>query len=206
MKRIVVAGVALFAAVLIQLTVVNGLPFPGGGTPDLVLLCVVAIGRTAGPAAGLTAGFCAGLALDLAPPASQLVGQYALVLCLVGYGSGRLRFTLRHSALLALAFGYSVALGAFIAGTLVAESGEGAVIQRLIEPVRDMFVAIFFVSVGMLIDPRMIGAHWGAVLAFTPRAAARVRQPHEQRLARRAVRQVEVLERERHRLGEVFDR
>ena len=71
------------------------------------------------------------------------------------------------AALLALAFGYSVALGAFIAGTLVAESGEGDSIQRLIEPVRDMFVAIFFVSVGMLIDPRTIAAHWGAVLAFT---------------------------------------
>ncbi len=71
------------------------------------------------------------------------------------------------AALMALAFGYSVALGAFIAGTLVAESGEGAGIQRLIEPVRDMFVAIFFVSVGLLIDPRTIVAHWGAVLAFT---------------------------------------
>ncbi|MGH7689982.1 MAG: cation:proton antiporter, partial [Gemmatimonadaceae bacterium] len=71
------------------------------------------------------------------------------------------------AALLALAFGYSVALGAFIAGTLVAESGEGPGIQRLIEPVRDMFVAIFFVSVGMLIDPHTIVVHWGAVLAFT---------------------------------------
>ena len=72
MKRIVVAGVALFAAVLIQLTVVNGLPFPGGGTPDLVLLCVVALGLTGGTQAGLIAGFFAGLALDLAPPAWQM--------------------------------------------------------------------------------------------------------------------------------------
>lgn len=70
------------------------------------------------------------------------------------------------AALLALTFGYSVALGAFIAGSLVAESGQTALIERLIEPVRDMFVAIFFVSVGMLIDPRVVLDHWGAVAAL----------------------------------------
>jgi len=59
-------------------------------------------------------------------------------------------------SLLAHAFGYSVALGAFIAGSLVAESGEEKPIAHLIEPVRDVFAAIFFVSVGMLIDPGLI--------------------------------------------------
>ena len=102
MKRIIAAAAALSAALLVQLTVVNGLALPRGGTPDLVLLCVVALGLTSGPAPGLIAGFCAGLALDLAPPANQLIGQYALVLCLVGYWSGRLRFTLRYSAVLGL--------------------------------------------------------------------------------------------------------
>lgn len=71
------------------------------------------------------------------------------------------------SALLALAFGYSVALGAFIAGSLVAESGHGEEVEHRIEPVRDIFVAIFFVSVGMLIDPRALAEHWVAVLALT---------------------------------------
>ena len=71
------------------------------------------------------------------------------------------------AALLALSFGYSVALGAFIAGSLVAESGEEKVIEHLVRPVRDMFAAIFFVAVGMLIDPVLIAQHWGAVLAFT---------------------------------------
>ncbi len=70
-------------------------------------------------------------------------------------------------ALLAQAWGYSVALGAFIAGTLVAESGEEKIIEHLIVPVRDMFAAIFFVSVGMLIDPAIIAEHWLAVLTFT---------------------------------------
>jgi CPA2 family monovalent cation:H+ antiporter-2 len=49
-------------------------------------------------------------------------------------------------ALLAMAFGYSVALGAFIAGSLVAESGEQHHVLQLVSPVRDMFAAIFFVS------------------------------------------------------------
>jgi len=71
------------------------------------------------------------------------------------------------AALLALSFGYSVALGAFIAGSLVAESGHEAEIEILVRPVRDMFAAIFFVSVGMIIDPRALTEHWGAVLALT---------------------------------------
>ncbi|MCK6448486.1 MAG: cation:proton antiporter [Planctomycetes bacterium] len=70
-------------------------------------------------------------------------------------------------ALLAHEFGYSVALGAFLAGTLVAESGKGHAIERLIRPVRDMFASIFFVSVGMLIDPRLVAEHWIAVVALT---------------------------------------
>jgi len=71
------------------------------------------------------------------------------------------------AALLALAFGYSVALGAFIAGSLVAESGEEKTVEHLVAPVRDMFAAIFFVSVGMMIDPRLIAEHWVAVLVLT---------------------------------------
>jgi CPA2 family monovalent cation:H+ antiporter-2 len=70
-------------------------------------------------------------------------------------------------ALLAQRFGYSVALGAFIAGSLVAESGVEKEVEHLVTPVRDMFAAIFFVSVGMLIDPSLIVAHGGPVAAFT---------------------------------------
>lgn len=71
------------------------------------------------------------------------------------------------AAFVAYAFGYSVALGAFIGGSLVAESGESLRIERLVHPVRDMFVAIFFVSVGSLIDPRLVAEHWGAVLVLS---------------------------------------
>ncbi len=53
---------------------------------------------------------------------------------------------------IALRLGYSVALGAFLMGLLVAESREIGRIEILIRPVRDMFIAIFFVSVGLLIQ------------------------------------------------------
>ena len=68
------------------------------------------------------------------------------------------------SSLLALRAGYSIALGAFLAGTLVAESGHGERVEKLIEPVRDLFAALFFVSVGMLIDPEPLREHWRAGL------------------------------------------
>src|SRR2546423_4406993 len=71
------------------------------------------------------------------------------------------------AALLALSFGYSVALGAFMAGSLIAESGPEAEISNLVRPVRDMFAAIFFVSVGMMIDPTALTEHWRAVLGLT---------------------------------------
>ena len=63
--------------------------------------------------------------------------------------------------------GYSVALGAFLAGSLIAESGRGETIEHLLRPVRDVFAAIFFVSVGLLIDPALVVEHWPAVVVLT---------------------------------------
>src|SRR6185312_17175410 len=40
-------------------------------------------------------------------------------------------------------------------------------VERLVEPVRDMFGAVFFVSVGMLIDPALVARHWLAVVVLT---------------------------------------
>ncbi|MCK6549228.1 cation:proton antiporter [Myxococcota bacterium] len=70
-------------------------------------------------------------------------------------------------SLLAHELGYSVALGAFIAGSLIAESGEHHEIEHLVQPVRDIFAAIFFVSVGMLIDPALVAEHWAAIVVLT---------------------------------------
>jgi CPA2 family monovalent cation:H+ antiporter-2 len=63
--------------------------------------------------------------------------------------------------------GFSVALGAFLAGVLVAESGKARQVEELIHPFRDAFAAVFFVSVGMSIDPGQIAAHPGPVVALS---------------------------------------
>jgi CPA2 family monovalent cation:H+ antiporter-2 len=70
-------------------------------------------------------------------------------------------------ALLAQKAGWPVALGAFLAGTLAAESGHGPEIDRRLQPVTDVFSAIFFVSIGTQIDPRVLGEHAGLILALT---------------------------------------
>ncbi|MCY3000416.1 MAG: cation:proton antiporter [Planctomycetota bacterium] len=59
-------------------------------------------------------------------------------------------------SLLAKVAGYSIALGAFLAGTLAAETGHGKILEPLVRPVRDMFAAIFFVATGMMIDPAVL--------------------------------------------------
>ncbi|MBC8094178.1 MAG: cation:proton antiporter, partial [Akkermansiaceae bacterium] len=70
-------------------------------------------------------------------------------------------------SLLAVKLGYSVALGAFIIGAVIAETREIHRIETLIEPVRDMFSAIFFVAIGLLIDPKMLIVYWQPILAIT---------------------------------------
>ena len=52
--------------------------------------------------------------------------------------------------------GFSSAFGAFIMGSILAETVEAERIERLVEPVKNLFGAIFFVSVGMLVDPRIL--------------------------------------------------
>ena len=70
------------------------------------------------------------------------------------------------ASLLALSLGYSVALGAFIAGALVAESGQEKAVEPLVAPVRDLLVAVFFVAVGMQLDPSVIVDYWWMIIAL----------------------------------------
>ena len=143
---------------------------------DLIAILLVAMLTAVAAGGGMSAGVLAGTSLRLATFLAVLIGVGALVvprLVRVVTRTESRDMTLVASvgicfaaALAALSFGYSVALGAFIAGSLVAESGEAARIERLIEPVRDLFLAIFFVSVGMLIDPATLLSHWGAVLTM----------------------------------------
>jgi CPA2 family monovalent cation:H+ antiporter-2 len=62
--------------------------------------------------------------------------------------------------------GYSVALGAFLASSLVHESGAHVQVEALVQPIRDMFAAVFFVAVGMLLDPYLLLQNLPAVLLF----------------------------------------
>jgi CPA2 family monovalent cation:H+ antiporter-2 len=70
-------------------------------------------------------------------------------------------------SLLAEKLGYSVALGAFLIGAVVAEARQIARIELLMQPVRDMFIAIFFVSIGLLIDPAMLAEYLVPVLVIS---------------------------------------
>ncbi|MEW6774933.1 MAG: cation:proton antiporter [Bdellovibrionota bacterium] len=83
----------------------------------------------------------------------------ATIITAVGFG-----FAL---AFLAREFGYSTALGAFLAGSLLAESGESPRILPSVQPVRDVFAAVFFVSVGMLIDPALLLKYWAPVAVLS---------------------------------------
>jgi rod shape-determining protein MreD len=132
-----VAAVALFAAVVLQLTVVNRLPLPAltqassAAAPDLVLLLVTAIAVASTPLAGALTGFAAGLAVDVAPPAAHYAGEYALVFCLAGYGAARtVRAIYEVYGERGPVTSFTVMAGAVVAG----EAGKAALGLLLTEP------------------------------------------------------------------------
>ncbi len=63
--------------------------------------------------------------------------------------------------------GFSPALGAFIMGSILAETAQAARIEKNIKSVKDLFGAVFFVSVGMLIDPKLLLQYALPVLLIT---------------------------------------
>ncbi|MDR2440235.1 MAG: cation:proton antiporter [Planctomycetaceae bacterium] len=65
---------------------------------------------------------------------------------------------------IAVRVGFSAALGAFVMGSLLAETSKGTKIEHLTLPVKNLFSAIFFVSVGMLIDPTVIWSYFDTIL------------------------------------------
>lgn len=60
--------------------------------------------------------------------------------------------------------GYSEALGAFVIGSILSETQEARRIEPLMRPLRDLFAAVFFVSVGMLVDPTLLVSKPGTIL------------------------------------------
>lgn len=69
--------------------------------------------------------------------------------------------------LFASAVGFSAALGAFIMGSILAETIESKHIEHLMEPLKNLFGAVFFVSVGMMIDPAVIAEYGVLVIILT---------------------------------------
>ncbi|MDR1491695.1 MAG: cation:proton antiporter [Planctomycetaceae bacterium] len=59
--------------------------------------------------------------------------------------------------------GFSAALGAFVMGSILAETSKRNRIEHLILPVKDLFSAVFFVSVGMMIEPVILKEHWNVI-------------------------------------------
>ena len=62
--------------------------------------------------------------------------------------------------------GFSSALGAFVIGSILAETDESDRIEHLTESIKNLFCAIFFVSVGMMIDPQVLLQYWKLILSL----------------------------------------
>jgi CPA2 family monovalent cation:H+ antiporter-2 len=143
---------------------------------DVVAIALLAVLSAVAAGAGVTAEQLGQTLLELGGfLAALLVGGMLIVPRLVRFvarigtpdivvvTAGALCFGL---ARLATDFGYSAALGAFLAGMLAAESGRGHDIEHRITPLKDLFVAIFFVAIGMTVDPELLLAYVGPALAI----------------------------------------
>jgi CPA2 family monovalent cation:H+ antiporter-2 len=63
--------------------------------------------------------------------------------------------------------GFSSALGAFIMGSILAETLEAEMIHKVTTPIKNLFGAVFFVSVGMMVDPKILVDYWWQILVVT---------------------------------------
>ena len=106
------------------------------------------------------------VAAKLVPPLMKRVNQaeseelYLLVVLALGFAT----------AAITQAVGLSLALGAFLAGLIVSESGTTRKMLDKLLPLRDAFVALFFVTIGALVDPHILiskPALWGMIVILT---------------------------------------
>ncbi len=79
-------------------------------------------------------------------------------------GTAGLLFAL---ATIAQRAGYSLALGAFLLGMIISETPQKHQVERTFEGMRDVFSAVFFVAIGMQINPVLLGEAWIAILGLT---------------------------------------
>jgi CPA2 family monovalent cation:H+ antiporter-2 len=106
------------------------------------------------------------VAAKLVPPLMKRVSRtgneelYLLVVLALGFAT----------AAITQAVGLSLALGAFLAGLIVSESDSAHKTLDKLLPMRDAFVALFFVTIGALVDPRVLVSQpllWGAIVLLT---------------------------------------
>lgn len=90
---------------------------------------------------------------------AKLKSKEVLLICTLGICFG--------FCLLVIQFNYSIALGAFVSGAIIAESKQHMDVETMMLPLRDMFSAIFFISVGLLFDPAMITQYMWPIIGIT---------------------------------------
>jgi len=158
-----------------------------GGFTEIVFAILVFEDLIAILLLAILAGVASGSGLD-APEVAIMLAKLAgfLLLMLVGglvivprfirWIVKRARTETLVISALAICFGmsalaatadYSVALGAFVAGILIAESGHGHDVFEHVKPFRDVFAMVFFVSIGMTIDPALLASEAPRILALT---------------------------------------
>ncbi len=113
--------------------------------------------------AGIALGLVIVLGTRLVPRILFVVARsesrelFLLIVVLIAFGT----------ALASQKAGLSLALGAFLAGLVVSESGYDRQVLSQIIPLRDLFATLFFVSIGMLVDPDYIVHHLPQIVLFT---------------------------------------
>lgn len=113
--------------------------------------------------------------LSLVVGAWVIVGMFALprfVKSVGRKGSNEMMIVTSVGLCLALVvladfFNYSVALGAFIMGSILAETREVHRIENLLMPLKDIFGAVFFVSIGMMLNPSVVIDSFGSIVAIS---------------------------------------
>ncbi len=118
------AGALLVLAALVQVSITSSIEV-ASGSPDILLVLVIAIALLRGPAFGAAAGFWAGLVLDIV--SFQTLGLTSLLLTLAGYFAGRLgevtKKSSAHPALLAVTIGtIGVGLGSAVLHFMLGET------------------------------------------------------------------------------------
>ena len=70
-------------------------------------------------------------------------------------------------AVFSVACGFSLALGAFVMGSILAGTSYAERIEHVVTPVKDLFGSVFFISVGMMVQPAILAHYWGPILILS---------------------------------------